>query len=250
MRRCAALGLVIIAALYANGCGSKNSTGATTASPQTKTFTPAPGDAGSQGSSGGNATVNVVDAGFTRTDKQTSDISYGIVLENVSTTDDAFDIQVTANFVGPSGTIMLTEGDTIGVIPAGTRYYYAGQTFPSKSDKTTKLETTVTVGSSAPAAYVFPEISDVRMSWDQYLGLQVRGVVKNPYQEAISSYATIFVVCFNESGRVVGGGYTFLDNDLPPGGRAAFEAGNGLMSLKKGDVRSVKVTMGNGDLLQ
>jgi len=252
MRRVTAIALVIAAALWIVACGeSTTPTGATTAAPQTQTFSPAAGGEGNQGTSQG-ATVNIVDAGFTRSDEGgTSAITYGIVLENTSATDDALDVAVTANFLNPSGTIVQTEGDTIHVIPAGTTYYLDGSLFPDKADKTTKLETTVAVGASAAAVYVLPEISDVRMSWGQFKDLHVRGVVTNPYTEPIPVLsAGANVVCFDASGKVVGGGYGFPDNPIPPGAKIAFDAFGGFYGLTQGDVHSVKVTFGNGSLLR
>lgn len=243
--------LVVAAGLWMVGCGqSSTETGATTSAPQTQTFSPSPGNEGGQ-VSGEGATVNLVDAGFARTDEGgTPMVSYGVVLENTSTSDDALDVDVSLNFLDDSGTIVQSEGDTIHVIPAGDTYYLSGGSFPAKGDKTTKLEVQVAVGESAAASYVLPEISDLRMTESDWGEFYVRGVVTNPYSEAIPDNAAgVHVVCFDASGRVVGGGYTFIENGLQPGAKAAFDASL-FYGLKKLDVKSVKATMGNGALLQ
>ena len=44
----------------------------------------------------------------------------------------------------------------------------------------------------------------------------------NNLDSPLSQFARITAVVFTASGRVVGGGYTYLDADLPPTRRAAF----------------------------
>ncbi len=62
----------------------------------------------------------------------------------------------------------------------------------------------------------------VRLVKDPYVGLSVNGQVQNNLDAALSQFARISAVVFNASGRIVGGGYTYLDADLAPGRRAAF----------------------------
>jgi hypothetical protein len=242
------LGMVAMTVVTLSACGSPAAppAGATTESPQTQTFTPEPSVSSQPTATAEQATVTVVDAGFTRQNGDTPMIAYGVVLENTSKVADALDLSVTVNFLDPSGTVMQTEGTTIGVIPAGWRYYLGGTSSPARSDKTTKIETTVVVGSSVAAQYQMPKATNVRLSDDGFGNVTVRGVITNPYSVPMSSDAAISVVCFNARGKVIGGGQASLNNDVPIGSRAGFEAY--MFAIKSAAVKSLKVTMGNPNL--
>jgi len=62
-------------------------------------------------------------------------------------------------------------------------------------------------------------VTRVRLVKDPYVGLSVNGQVQNNLDAALSQFARISAVVFNASGRIVGGGYTYLDAD--PCARAA-----------------------------
>jgi hypothetical protein len=151
-------------------------------------------------------------------------LSYGVVLRNVSPVEDALDVSVTTNFVDASGTILKTESETMNVIPASTTYYLGGNTYPESGSRVARLETDVTVGDRASASYSLPKVSHVRLVNEEYIGLSVHGQVENTLDSPLSDFARISAVVFDSRGRVVGGGFTYLDAPLAPGRRAAFDA--------------------------
>jgi hypothetical protein len=165
------------------------------------------------------ATVVVQASGFSQ---DGSDASYGVVLRNTSPTQDALDVEVTTNFDDASGTILDTESETISVIPAHTTYYLGGDGSLESSARVVRLEVNPTVGQSAHTNYPLPIVSRVGLTRDLYLGLTVHGQVENNLDAPLSQFAQITTVIFSPSGRVVGGGFTYLDADLPPGRSAAW----------------------------
>lgn len=150
-------------------------------------------------------------------------VSYGVVLRNVSA-QDALDVSVTTNFVDGTGTILKSESESISVLPAGKTYYLGGDSFTERGARVAHLETAVSVGSSQAASYPLPTVTRVRLANDEYAGLSVHGEVENTLDAPLSQFARISAVVFDTRGRVIGGGYTYLDADLAPGRRAAFEA--------------------------
>jgi len=174
------------------------------------------------------AVVAVAKIGFSQGDND--EIGYGLVLKNQSAKEDALDVEVTINLLDRSGTIVATEAERINVIPAGGTFYLGGASYAT-GEKAVKIEPIVAVGSSDSAQWSLPKVSRVRLVEQEYLGLSVKGQVENTLDQPLSQIAKIGVVVFDKRGNVVGGGFTFLDADLPPGRSASFDAGNGVNAI-------------------
>ena len=173
------------------------------------------------------------------------EIGYGIVLENRSANEDALDVTVTVNILDAAGDVIATEAERINVIPAGETFYLGGASYGDERTRAVALETIVDVGSSEPAAYPLPQVTKVTVTRDEFLGYRVRGEVVNNLDQPLSSFAKIGIVLFDERGEVVGGGFTFLDAELPPGRRAGFEAGNGISAAPGGRVSEARASVNN-----
>lgn len=148
---------------------------------------------------------------------------YGLVLKNTSTSMDAEEVQVTVNLLDKSGTIITTDNQTLSLIPAGGTFYFGGDLSVDKGAQPTKMEAFVDVGTSEAATYNLPKVSRVRVVKDPYAGLSVKGQVTNNLNGANSSTAVIGCVLFDANDKVVGGGYSYLNNDLPSGRTVGFE---------------------------
>jgi hypothetical protein len=188
------------------------------------------------------AVVAVSKMGFSQDEH--GEVGYGFVLVNNSAQEDALDVTVTVNVLDASGTIIATEAEAINVIPAGETFYLGGATYAS-GEKADQLEPIVAVGSSEEASYPLPAVSRVRLINEEYLGLRVRGEVENTLDQPLSQLARIGIVVFDSRGEVVGGGFTFLDADLPPGRRASFDAGNGVGAIPPNRAESAMASVDN-----
>lgn len=232
-----ALGCGVVA-----GCGGEKGTNAqatVTVTEQAPVDAPV-ADPVSAESPAAEADVVVETSGFSQAD---GSIGYGLVLENRSE-DDAVDVEVTVNMVGAGGVIVGTETEYINVIPAGERYYAGGTSYVSGQDRAQRLEPTVVVGSREPASYELAPVSNVRFSPIEYLGgIEVVGQVRNDYTQPLSSLAKIGIVALDSAGRVVGGGFTFLDADLQPGRSASFSMSS--FEIDPGKVSRVEATVDN-----
>lgn len=149
--------------------------------------------------------------------------SYGLVLRNRSADQDAVNVEVLVNLVAQDGTIAASETEYINVIPAKTRYYAGGSTSLESGTKLKNVDASVSIERSEDAELALPEVSNARLTRDEFGGATFRGQVRNPFTEPLSSFAKISIVAFDAEGRVVGGGFTFPDADIPPGGSAAWE---------------------------
>jgi len=180
----------------------------------------------------GPATVQVEDAGFSQRDTGFGSgtppgVGWGAVLRNVSASQDALHVTVSANFLDTTGMILTTDTTTTNVIPAGTTYYGAGFVQLHKGEKVAKIEVSADVSSSEPARYTLPQVSHVRLVKDDYGMPEVDGQVMNAFAQTLSQDARITAVLFDGTGHVIGGGLDFLNADLRPGRSAAFEVNIG-----------------------
>ncbi len=108
-----------------------------------------------------------------------------------------------------------------------------------------KIEPIVAVGSSDTAQYSLPPVSKVRLIEEEYLGLRVKGHVENTLDKPLSQFAKIGVVVFDTAGNVAGGGFTFLDADLPPGRSASFDAGNRVGAIPPSKAAKASASVNN-----
>jgi hypothetical protein len=154
------------------------------------------------------APVVVEKAGFSEdTAGGGASISYGIVLINESTSADAWDVSLNVRFVDASGRALATLNPNISVIPAASRFFKAGHLFSDSPLAIASMLVRVSVHSSKPKEAVLPSVRNVAVVSAASLGLEVTGIVSNPYPKPLSSgRATIYAVVFDANGSVVGGG--------------------------------------------
>lgn len=165
---------------------------------------------------------------------------YGIVLRNVSIYEDAISVSATVNILDSGGGILKTEVDTYAAIPAGRTYYAGGESI-LEGGQPVRLEVRAKVGERITKFLGgLPVVRNVRVS-ESFLGAEVAGDVTNPYAWPLSSRARITYACFDSAGNVIGGGYTYLGTELPPGGRIGFSTF--VEELSAGQIASVQVSV-------
>jgi hypothetical protein len=149
-------------------------------------------------------------------------VSYGLVLRNSSSSEDAFDVSVTVNLLDEDKNILATDSNLLTVIPAGEVLYHGSETFLEQRGKADDLEAIIEIGDTGPAEFPLPKVSRVRVSRGDFGDVEVRGEVENTLESKLSSFARIGIVLFDKQGNIVGGSFSYLDADLPPGRRASF----------------------------
>jgi hypothetical protein len=181
--------------------------------------------------------VGVAQSGFSEQflGHQSSNVTWGVVLDNHSRTLDAYQVDVQVQFVTTSGKVVswanaVSSTAPIGLIPAGQKFYFGASALdlpgrvPIKS-----LLVTVTVGATKPRRYVLPPVSGVNV--DRSTG-EVAGTMTNPYDQSISvyDYSPSYVV-YDSKGRIIGGGDLAQIAEvngsqmIKPGEHAAISAG-------------------------
>ena len=248
MKRILSILALVFVAVAVVGCGSAMSDPGANEVPEGGTLTATP-PTGVEETASSEPTevaqqdaVKVEKAGFSQAGDE---ICWGVVLNNRADSADAINATVTVNFVAADDTIIGTETQNINVIPAGQRYYSGGSGYINGSGRAKTIEAMVDVDTYEAGDYPLPEASKVRLYWEQYLGYGVAGQVTNNLDSALSSGADITAVLFDARGRVVGGGFAYLDADLAPGRRASFKMLNGPSVCKRGMVKSVRVSVEN-----
>jgi hypothetical protein len=183
------------------------------------------------------AKVEIEKHGFSQRVKfgPTREVSYGVVLRNVSRENDALDVTVHVNMLDATGTIRKTDVRTASAIGAGSNYFLGGSvTIPEQWIPISTLELKVAIGSQQAKGLRTPELSDYRIVAAQY----DTGWVATVFFQALNdeplyifSGASISAVVFDAAGNVLGGGTGYGLTPLRPGVRAQFDASLGLSAI-------------------
>jgi hypothetical protein len=174
-------------------------------------------------------------AGFSleRFGHQSTDLTWGVVVENVSTTRDAVDVNLKAEPLTKVGRAI--SGDQLGlvpplvrVIPAGDVVYLGAVGSLDGSVQVSRIRVSVThVSSRLTRRYTLPPVSDVKID---RATRRVTATLTNPYATRMSTYDyTPSVVFYDRGGHVIGGsddgdiGDVGQSQWIKPGGRASVE---------------------------
>lgn len=182
------------------------------------------------------ARVEVEKQGFSQRVKfGTREVSYGVVLRNVSPENDALDVSVHVNMLDSTGVIRKTDVRSVGAVGAKANHFLGGGvTIPEHWIPISTLEIKVTIGSQQAKALKTPELSDYRIVAAQY----DPGWVSTVFFQALNdeplyvfSSGSISAVVFDAAGAVLGGGTGYGLTPLRPGVRAQFDASLGLSAI-------------------
>ena len=175
-----------------------------------------------------------------------SSVSYGVVLSNPSTSEDAEDVTVLVNFVDGDNHVVQSATTRVSGIAAASTFNLGGSATLSTQTPVTKLEVVVQTGSFAARSLHIPAAQNLQIVGSQldpgWVG-EVDGEVVNDDATKVLSSAQLSVVLYDASGSVVGGGTGFLLASLPPGTRAYFSANAGLndVPLDQASVAAISI---------
>ena len=194
------------------------------------------------------ARIDVVKDGFSiRPSAYTgTNVSYGVMLQNVSPNQDALNITVLVNFVMADNHLIGSASSTVGAIPAGTTYALGGDlSFPGAAP-VDRLEVVVQIGARAPRSLRRPALSAVHVEADPYdLGWvgSVAGELINDAPGLVLQNARLSAVVFDAAGNVIGGGTGYAFASLPPGSREVFKLQTGFRSIPMTKAADVAVSV-------
>jgi hypothetical protein len=172
--------------------------------------------------------VDVVKQGFTIRPRiyGGSDVSYGVLLQNRSTTDDALDVNVLVNFVMSNSKLSGSASTPITSIPAGGTYALGGNLSYDGAALVERLEVVVIVGKRQKQSLHVPPVANVYLepsSYDAgYLGA-VDGELINDAPSLVLQRAQLSAVVLDVDGNVIGGATGYAFAPLPPSTRELFK---------------------------
>jgi hypothetical protein len=163
---------------------------------------------------------------------QTTKVTWGVELQNVSTTRDAVDVRIKAEALTKTGRVVSDQlgllTPQVRVIPAGDTIYVGGDDSLDGAVEVARIRVSVTHVSSRPTKrYTLPPVSNVKID---RANRRVTGTLTNPYRTRMSTYDyTPSVVFYDRGGRVIGGDNVGDISDvsqsqwIKPGGHASVE---------------------------
>jgi hypothetical protein len=163
-----------------------------------------------------------------------SSVSYGVVLNNPSDTEDAQSVSVQVNFLDATNHTLQSASNRIGVVRAGSTFNLGGNQAISTQTPVVKLEIIVQTDSYVKAATHEPAVENVHIvpsSFEPNWVGEVDGDLINDDPTNTLTNAQIYVVLFDSAGNVVGGGTGFMFSTLPPGTRVYMSATSGFTSV-------------------
>ena len=170
------------------------------------------------------AQITVEKAGFSQQSNGApgSEIAYGLILINQSTTTDARDVTVNVNFLDSVGRLVTPWTSTVAVIPAATRFYLAGKAFSDNSLTAASMQESTTIDSNTPRSVALPPVTNVATAPNGLGTIDVNGQLTNPYAKPLPQVATVYVVIFDDHGNIIGGGYQQTRTQVQPGATVDF----------------------------
>ena len=189
------------------------------------------------GTAGSGPTVMVDKQGFSQRPDASggSTFSYGLLLKNTSTSEDATQVYVLINFATESGALIGTVTRTIEIIGADEQYALGDSAQLRTQVPVTKLEVTIRVMShvhSKPRP--MPHFANVRIlpgERDPDYVAEVDGEVVNDTSPFTLTMAKLSLVLLDAGGKIVGGGTGIVYAPLPSGSRMVFLAQSGFTGI-------------------
>jgi hypothetical protein len=181
------------------------------------------------------ARVEVEKQGFSQRVKSgRREVSYGIVLANVSPENDALSVSVHVNFLDATNTVLKTDVNKVGVVGAKAQHFLGGSVTIPEGIPVSTLETVVRVGAQEPKALKVPELTDYRILASRYDPGWVAAVMFQALNDEpllLFTSPKISVVVFDRDGNVIGGGTGYSSAPLAPGVRAQYDATGGVSAI-------------------
>ena len=193
--------------------------------------------------------LSIVNTGYSqRPDRfgSGSSVSYGVVLDNPSDTEDAQGVTVQVNFIDAKNHTLQTATSRIGAIGAASTFDVGGSQSLSSQTPVTKLEVVVQTDAFVKRAVHEPATENIHIVASAlepaWVG-EVDGEIVNDHPTDTLTNAQTYIVLFDAAGHVVGGGTGSLYAALPPGTRAFYSASFGFAAVPTDKATTAEVSI-------
>jgi len=192
--------------------------------------------------------IDVLKTGFTTKPQGGiggTELSYGVILHNDSTTKQATGVSVQVNFVLADNNLLGTDSTTVSSIEPGSDYALGKMvTFPSLAP-IARLEVVVTVDHYDPPSPL-PTLANMhpepQVFSPGYVGT-VEGELQNTTPSSTLQSANLSAVVLDASGNILGGGNGIAFQQLPPGAREFVQLSSGFDPIPFDQAASVLVSV-------
>ena len=163
-----------------------------------------------------------------------STVSYGVVLNNPSTIQDAQNVSLQVNFIDSSNHTLETTTSQVSTIGANSTFNVGGSESLPTQAPVVKLELIVQTGAWVKHDFHEPALDNVHIVPSSFqpdwVGEVDADLVNDDPTDTLTN-ASAYIVLFDAAGNVVGGGTGFLLVSLPPGTRSYFSASAGFSAV-------------------
>jgi hypothetical protein len=164
-----------------------------------------------------------------------SAVSYGLMLKNTSTTQDANNVYLLVNFVAADGQLLGSKSQNLVLVAAGELYAFGDTMTLRTQAAVAKLEITIRVTAHGQAVKrVLPHFVNVRIvpsKTDPGFVGEVDGEIVNDTSPQTLTRANLSIVILDANGAIVGGGNSLSYAALPSGSRMVFIANHGFTAI-------------------
>lgn len=162
-------------------------------------------------------------------------LSYGLMLRNTSSSEDAKSVYVLVNMVDATGQLLGSESRTVALIGSAATFAYGDSLQLRTQIGVARLEITVRVGAHEPKlahpSPTFTNVHPVPAPYDPGWVAEVDGEVVNAVPTLTLANAQLSIVVFDPAGNVIGGGTGATSAAVPSGSRFVFAAQSGFAAL-------------------
>ncbi len=166
-----------------------------------------------------NQSVELVDYGWTQAQQS---LSVAFLLKNSNVDQVVKDTQYQVTAYDEAGTVLGSNSGYVSLIFPSETVGQSESMYLPDGAKVTKVDVQINPGQ--PSTYVLTQnpfsFENVNYIGGSYSS-KVTGIVKNSYTDKIST-VIVAVVGYDKDGKIIGGGFTFVDV-IPANGQAAFE---------------------------
>lgn len=152
--------------------------------------------------------ISLINQGYGQDDRSGG---YGLIIENPNSAYSIENSQYRITFFAEDDTVIETEEGYIDLVLPEQTLGIGGEVFLSEGQTINRMEAQLQVGDYIEATEELPQFSSENITFSQgSYSSQVTGFIVNPYTQDVTNLR-VSTIAYNESGEIIGGGFTFLD---------------------------------------